>query len=471
MSTDDKDIREYTPEIEDLFIRFMISEPELFVRCKSIIDANHFEHKKNRKAISFIKEHTDEYNTLPSREQIKAIVGKDYEEITDLNDNHYNWFLAEYECFARHKQLEWVILNSGELLEKGNYNEVEKRVKEAVQIGLVKDLGLDYFDDPKTRLENFRKRDNLVSTGWKSLDYKLYGGVSRGDLMLFLGQSGAGKSLFLQNLSVNWALMGYNVVYITLELSEDLCAMRLDAMSSGYATNEIMKNIDNVHMKIRDLQRKNDIGTIQIKQMKNGSNSNDIRAYLKEYEVQTGRKVDAVLVDYLDLCAPNNLRVSPSDLFVKDKYVSEELRNLAIESNCLLATASQLNRSSYDEIEFGHQHIAGGKSKIDTSDNVIGIFTTHTMRENGRYQIQLMKTRSSAGVGSNIDLDFNIKSLRISDMEQGEEGATDVQTKGILDSLKKKSVVRDENKDEEKQEPGDILNKGSQLRDMIKKRR
>ena len=100
-------------------------------------------------------------------------------------------------------------------------------------------------------------------------------------------------------------------------------------------------------------------------------------------------------------------------MFVKDKYVSEELRNLAKELNCVFVTASQLNRGAVDEIEFDHSHISGGLSKINTADNVFGIFTSRAMRERGRYQLQLMKTRSSSGVGQKIDLEFDVESLRI----------------------------------------------------------
>jgi hypothetical protein len=117
---------------------------------------------------------------------------------------------------------------------------------------------------------------------------------------------------------------------------------------------------------------------------------------------------------------PVSAKVSPSDLFIKDKYVSEELRNLSKELNVLLVTASQLNRSAVEEIEFDHSHISGGISKINTADNVFGIFTSRSMRERGQYQIQLMKTRSSSGVGTKIELEFNIETLRITD--PGEDG-------------------------------------------------
>jgi len=97
------------------------------------------------------------------------------------------------------------------------------------------------------------------------------------------------------------------------------------------------------------------------------------------------------------------------------------LRNLSKELGVLLITASQLNRSAVDEIEFDHSHIAGGISKINTADNVFGIFTSRSMRERGKYQIQCMKSRSSTGVGMKIDLEYNIETMRISD-EGGEDG-------------------------------------------------
>jgi hypothetical protein len=93
------------------------------------------------------------------------------------------------------------------------------------------------------------------------------------------------------------------------------------------------------------------------------------------------------------------------------------LRNLAKELNVLFVTASQLNRSAVEEIEFDHSHISGGISKINTADNVFGIFTSRSMRERGQYQLQLMKTRSSSGVGQKIDLEFNVETLRITDSD------------------------------------------------------
>ena len=366
-----------------------------------------------------MNKYVTDHNALPTEEMVNSNCKTDLKIPQGLQEAHYDWLLQEFETFTRHKGLERAILESANLLEEGNYGPVEDKIKNAVQVGLQKDLGINYFEDPKGRLMGLKDNNGQVSTGWKTLDKKLFGGFNRGELNIFAGGSGAGKSLFLANLGVNWAMEGMNVVYLSFELSEALVAMRIDSMMTDIPTKEIFKDLDGVEMKVKLMGKK--AGALQIKYMPSGKNANDIRSFVKEYEIKNNRKVDVLLIDYLDLMMPMSRKVSPSDLFVKDKFVSEELRNLAMESNTVFVTASQLNRASVEEIEFDHSHIAGGLSKIQTADNVIGIFTSRAMKERGRYQIQLMKTRSSSGVGAKIDLEFDIDSLRIRDLAEDED--------------------------------------------------
>lgn len=436
------DIKEYTPEIEMLFLQFMISDPELFVRVNNIVEPHMFSDRKHRDAVQFIKNHSDAHSAIPTMQQIQATCNVDIQQLADITDHHIDWFLGEFETFCRHKALEKAILESPDLLEKHDYGTVESNIRSAVQTGLVKDLGLDYFDNPLERLQWIKDQSGATSSGWKGIDKKLYGGHNKGEITIYAGGSGAGKSLFLQNYAVNWSLAGMNVVYVSFELSEQLISMRLDSMMSGYSTREIMKNMDDVHLRVK--MKSKGAGKLRIKYMPNGSTANDLRAFLREYEIQNKVKVDALLIDYLDLMMPINKKVSPSDLFIKDKYVTEELRNLAMEWGLLCVTASQLNRAAVEEIEFDHSHIAGGLSKIQTADNVIGIFTSNAMRERGRYQIQFMKTRSSSGVGSKVDLKFDPDTLLIEDLDEGEEDAITAQTVSLVDQLKRKGAVKAE---------------------------
>jgi len=67
------------------------------------------------------------------------------------------------------------------------------------------------------------------------------------------------------------------------------------------------------------------------------------------------------------------------------------------------------------------------------------------MRERGRYQIQLMKTRSSSGVGQKIDLEFNIDSLRITDLADEDSYGSGAQSAGssLLNQIKQRQTVVD----------------------------
>ena len=410
---------EYTPELQKLFLEMMLQDAQNFVRVQNIYNAENFD-RSLRPTAEFIAKHSSEFKTLPTLEQIRAVTGVELKPIPDTVDGHSEWFMKEFEGFSRKEELSRAILKAADLLEEGDYDPVEKLIKDAVQISLTKDLGTDYFADPHARIDKYFNSGGQVSTGWPQMDKILYGGFSRGELNIFAGGSGSGKSLVMMNIALSWLQAGLSGVYISLELSEELVALRTDAMLTSMGTKDIRKDIDTTELKVKMVGKK--AGQYRIKALPAQSTVNDIRSFIKEYQIQTNNKVDFIMCDYLDLVMPVSVKVNPNDQFIKDKYVAEELRNLSQELGVLFVTASQLNRSAVEEIEFDHSHIAGGISKINTADNVFGIFTSRAMKERGKYQIQCMKSRSSTGVGQKIDLEYNIETMRITDPGEDEAG-------------------------------------------------
>jgi len=430
------DVKEYGYELQKLFLDFLVSNRDLAARCQNVLDPEHFD-RRLRSAAEFIKTYVNEHGNIPDITQVKATTNTELSHLETQAVEHSSWFLTEFEGFARHKALEKAILQSADMLDKSQYGAVEKLIKDAVQVGLPKTFGTDYFADPQARLTALKDNNGQLTTGWKALDDKLYGGFNRGELNIFAGASGAGKSLFLQNLGLNWAMAGLNTVYFSLELSEGLCAMRMDAMLTDTPTREVFKRLEDVDLKVRMNGKK--AGVLQIVQLTNGITANDILSWVREFQTQRKIKVDAILVDYLDLMMPASQKISVSDMFVKDKLVAEELRNLVVSEQLLLATASQLNRSAVESVEFDHSMIAGGLSKIQTADNVFGIFSTPTMRERCMVQLQFMKTRSSGAVGQKIDLSFNPDTLRISDMD-GDQSSLTTKPGDVYDKLKRNTM-------------------------------
>src|SRR6056300_102574 len=257
---------EYTKQIQELFVKFLASDSELFTRCQSITRKDFFDPPFDE-IVEFLDVHVNAYQVLPTREQLIGIYDFDWHDILDAKEQHKKWFVEEYEKFCRHKALAIAILESTDLLQENKYGEVELIIKEAVQLGLPRNMGTKYFEDPRTRLESIKDNNGTTSTGWKTFDRVLYGGFNRGELNIFAGGSGAGKSLFLQNLGLNWALSGINVVYVSLELSEGLCSMRMDSMLTGYGTKDIFKHMDDVELNVKMQGKKS--GNLQIIQMPN----------------------------------------------------------------------------------------------------------------------------------------------------------------------------------------------------------
>jgi len=212
-------MKEYSAEIQKLFLEMMMQDAETFVRVQNIFNEENFD-RSLREAAKFIREHSSEYKTMPTKEQILAQTGVELKEVPDVGEGHYDWFMAEFEGFSRRQELERAILKAADMIENGEYDPVEKLIKDAVQISLTKDMGTDYFEDPRARLMKIKDNNGQVSTGWPTMDKRLFGGMNRGELNIFAGGSGSGKSLFMQNIAINWISQGLNGVFLTLELSE-----------------------------------------------------------------------------------------------------------------------------------------------------------------------------------------------------------------------------------------------------------
>ena len=468
-------IKEYTPDVEFLFVQVLLSSNDLFVITSSIIDPKHYHDYDSKEAIKFVLKYAENYNQLPSFEQVNSVIDCDKKlEPIDVDKGElFQWFLNEYENFAKRRQLEYVIINdSQKLIEKNEYGTLEKKVKDATEISLIQDLGVEYFRKPLERIKETVENSKTYSTGFSDLDEKLYGGFTRPSLNLFLGQSNAGKSIFLQNIGLNYALQGMNVAMVTLELQEHLYALRLDAMSTNRSTRDVIRTQEETAYALMNLAKAHG-GSIFIKFLPNGSTANDINAYLKELEIQKNHKIDVLIVDYVDEMHPS-VNINMSDVNTKDKIVCEELIGVSTLHNLIVVSASQLNRTSFEEIDYNHSHIAGGISKIQKCDNAFGIYVTPNMREKGMYELQLMKTRTSKGVGQSIKLGYNPDTMKLRDYEVDDSNDSDVDSILAHNNKHTEKKTRIQDKTEANVNPSDIRASSQNVNELlnnIKKRK
>jgi archaellum biogenesis ATPase FlaH len=416
---------EMTLEKEKLLAKYLLSSSVLFTKVNPILHSKHWS-PELKPVINFIKEFYDEYHGLPTPEVIAAETGIHVHAPEELVPHQMKYAEAELETFCRNKAIEHAIFASVDLLAEQKFGEMERLIRDAITISLQRNLGTDYFEDPEARLKLLIDEAALIPSGLKKLDEAIGGGFARRTMNILAAPSGVGKSLTMSNIGLNLCEQGLNGVYITLELSEALVSKRHDSMVTGISQRDILKNITQTAIKVRKA-KEDGYGGMKIKYMPpNATNSNHLKAYLKEYELVHGRTPDFLIVDYLDLMGSVE-KVTAENVFTKDKYVSEELRSIASEYNLILITASQLNRGSHlieNMEELNQAHIAGGLSKIMTADNVAAIIQTPQMKARNEMMFKMLKTRSSSGVGSYFIVKFNPVSLRLTNLEEDAPSST-----------------------------------------------
>lgn len=397
------------PEKQKLLIEYLISSPNVFTMTNNIIKHKYFD-PEFRNTVVFIKEYYERYRALPDSTILLAETDINY-KTHELTRDKTEYCIYEIESFCQNKGFEFAIYEAAEQLNKGDIGRAAKEIKEAELISVQRSIGVSVFDDADRILDNIEQAP-AMSTGYTALDSALFGGMRRGELNILAGGSGAGKSVFLANFACNYSKAGYCVLYISLELSESMILSRLSSIITGVSNRDLIQRKDEVKVLLK--QKSANMKPIHVVQLPNGSNVNDFKSLINELDAKHNFYPDVILVDYLDLVG-TNAGLSSENINNKDKASSEELRNLAQEheTNTLIITVSQLNRQAVGQDSMDHSHIAGGISKIQTSDNVGAIISSDIMKQQNRVGLQLIKTRSSDGVGSYIELHWNTRNLRI----------------------------------------------------------
>jgi hypothetical protein len=133
---------DYGFDIQKLYLEMMLADAATFSRCQTIFDHSLFDRKLQATA-EFVQSYVKEHNVVPTQEIVNAATGSTLVVPTDLREEHFDWLMNDFETFTRHKGLEKAILESADMLEKGEYGSVEEKIKTAVQIGLSSTHTLD----------------------------------------------------------------------------------------------------------------------------------------------------------------------------------------------------------------------------------------------------------------------------------------------------------------------------------------
>lgn len=418
-----------------LLLEYLFSNRDLYVQCARVIKPKYFDQPLNR-VVTFVQEYFEKYHSLPDFDIIDAETDVELAE-QDIEKDEYEYVKDEVEAFCRDEAMSQAILKSVDMLEDGRMGAIQDAVRDALMVKLDNSLGTNLFENPRERIMTMDEQIDERTIGIPALD-ELMGGIRRGELGVFYGVSGGGKSVMLANLAYYLAGQGLDVAVVSMELNELLYSKRMDAIFTNSSIKNHKENVELIDSSLGKM--KSAMGSVDTKFMIAGTVS-DVRSYVLEYHLANGKYPDVILVDYLAKMGMDEKVSIGANRFDIDEVKSQGLRDIMAEYNIYGFTAGQINRDGYDITSLSAAHCAGGKSVVDNSDISIALYATEEDIDNNQIQAKQLKIRNNGKTAKPITLYMNPHSLRITDQPNQTviQGSTSTDQTPTRNPLKRKT--------------------------------
>ena len=358
-------------------ITSLLVEQKFLQTICDILKPVYFDSDANKWLVGTIIAYFLEYKTSPTLEVMKVKIDSmtgmtnDIMQVSVIDNLKESWrnrestdlkFVQEQTIeFCKNQVMKNAIMDSVDLIEVGQYDQIKKIVDEAMKAGSDRDLGHEYIEGIEERLTKSAR--DTIKTGWDPVDEVMDGGLGKGELGIVVAPAGIGKTWCLQNIGAAAVKEGLDVVHYTLELNQNYVGLRYDTVFSGITTASIKYYQDEIKKKISQLK-----GTLLIKYFPTKSATvQTLSSHLKQIEL-SGVDIDLVIVDYADI-----LRGIGTEKRHVLENIYEDLRGLAGEVEVPIWTASQANRSSLEEEIIDATKVAEAYSKVMIADFVISV--------------------------------------------------------------------------------------------------
>lgn len=450
--------------IETLIINNLIHNEQYTRSVLPYIQREYFKDETDSYLVSSIKEYVEKYNNLPTTEAllIKAsneTISQDlYDNIQNFLSNlsfdsrsnpDENWLLENTEKFCQEKAQYNAIIQCAKIIQgeddKFDRGAVPKILSDALAITFDPNVGHDYIDDAEERYDFYHATEERIPCDLKYLNKITSGGIPKKTLNIFLAGTGVGKSLAMCHLASSYLSNGYNVLYITLELSEKRVAERIDANLMNVTLDNLKKLPKPMFYKKMEKLRSRIVGKLKIKEYPTATaNTNHFRALLNELKMKMSFAPDVVFIDYLNLCTSSRLKGGSNvNSYTYVKAIAEELRGMAVENDIPIWSATQTTRSGFSSSDLGLEDTSESFGLPATADLMLGLSSSEELDKLGRIMVKQLKNRDhDINVYKRFLVGIDRSKMRLYDLEDSEQET--IQDTGIgKDSVKVDKPVFD----------------------------
>jgi archaellum biogenesis ATPase FlaH len=309
----------------------------------------------------------------------------------------YDWLLDTTEKWCKERALHLAIMESVDIIDGDNKEKapgaIPNMLQDALSVSFDTNVGHDYISNAKERYEFYHRKEERIEFDLQKFNEITDGGVPRKTANVILGGTNVGKTLIMCHLSSAYLQMGYNVLYITMEMAEEKIAERIDANLFDVEINDLkFLTKEKFESNVKRISGKTE-GQLMIKEYPTAcAHVGHFRALLNELKLKKEFLPDVICVDYLGICASERSKNS-SDSYGYLKMISEELRGMAVEYKVALWTGVQLNRSGFSSTDADLTNIAESWGIAHTADFAFMAIQDEQLAKANQYMIKQLKSR------------------------------------------------------------------------------
>lgn len=390
-------LSKYGPSFQIKVISGLLTHKPFLQNIYDVLDVNSFDNPAHKWIIENILKYYYKYHTHPSMDVLHIEIKKLENEVLKISiidqlkeayrvpEEELEYVENEFLTFCKNQQLKQALLTSVDLLNAGSYDDIRKIIDGALRSGQDRNIGHEYEKDIETRYRDDNRKP--IPYPWEPLNNITQGGYGGGELILIFGPPKSGKSWTVIDMAAYAALIGYNVVYYTLELSEEYVGRRIDAFLSKINLEDLKHHRPEVEAAIASMK-----GRLIIKELTAGKATiTDVEKHQSQLKHTEDFNTEAIFIDYLDLMRNRNKNRKEKIDDIDDIYV--DARALAKTLNIPIVSPSQINRAGANDSIIQQDKIAGSYSKFFHADFALSLSRKLEDKEEGTGRFHVMGSR------------------------------------------------------------------------------
>ena len=316
------------------------------------------------------------------------------------------WLIEHTEKWCQDRAIYLAIMDSINIIEGKhetlNKNSLPEVLSEALSVSFDLRVGHDYVDDSDARYEFYHRAEEHLPFDLKMFNKITKGGLVNKSLNVALAGTGVGKSLFMCHIAAGALTQMKNVLYITMEMSEERIAERIDANLMNVPLDQL-ENLskDMFDKKMHKLTDKG-VGKLIVKEYPTGAASTiHFRALLKELKIKRAFVPELICIDYLNICASSRMKSMGGAInsYTYVKAIAEELRGMAVEYNLPVVTATQTTRSGFASSDVGLEDTSESFGLPATADLMFALISTDELEDLNQIMVKQLKNRYNDPTG------------------------------------------------------------------------